>query len=141
MKFTVVCVTLSNKATDKKKTAETLSFFCLFETVDQRSASRYHPSTSTKNMTLNGKARTVGGSIIIPIDIRTEAMTISIIRKGTKIKKPISKARRSSLIIKAGTATLSGVSSIVFAGFSSARSVNKSKSFSRVLRTINSFRG
>ena len=27
MKFTVVCVILSNKATDKKKTAETLSFF------------------------------------------------------------------------------------------------------------------
>lgn len=43
MKFTAVCVTLSNKATDKKKTAETLSFFCLFETVDQRSGQQVPP--------------------------------------------------------------------------------------------------
>ncbi len=41
MKFTAVCVILSNKATDKK-TAETLSFF-LFETVDQRSGQQVPP--------------------------------------------------------------------------------------------------
>lgn len=78
---------------------------------------------------MNGKAKTVGGSIIIPIDINTEAITMSIIRNGTKIKKPISNARRSSLIINAGMATFSGVSATVSAGFSLARSVNSSKSF------------
>ena len=69
-------------------------------------------------MTLNGSAKTVGGSIIIPMDIKTEAMTMSIIRNGTNIKKPISNARRSSLIIKAGIATFNGVASILSAGFS-----------------------
>ena len=42
MKFTVVCVTLSNKATDKKDSGDAV-FFCLFETVDQRSGQQVPP--------------------------------------------------------------------------------------------------
>ena len=72
--------------------------------------------SETKKIILNGIANTVGGNIIIPIDMRIEAITISIIKKGMKIKKPISKARRSSLIMNAGIATLRGVSSN-FSGF------------------------
>ena len=49
----------------------------------------YQPSTITKNIILNGKAIIMGGSIIIPIDIRIEDVTISMIRNGKKIKKPI----------------------------------------------------
>lgn len=52
-----------------------------------------------------------GGSIIIPMLINTEATTMSIIKNGTKIKNPISNARRNSLIIKAGTKAVNGVSS------------------------------
>ena len=43
MKFTVVCVILSNKATDKKKDSGDAVFFCLFETVDQRSGQQVPP--------------------------------------------------------------------------------------------------
>ena len=44
-------------------------------------------------MSLNGKDIITGGNIIIPIDMRTDATTISIIRNGMKIKNPISNAR------------------------------------------------
>ena len=37
-----------------------------------------------------------GGSIIMPMLIRIEATAMSMIRNGTKIRKPISKARLSS---------------------------------------------
>lgn len=57
------------------------------------------------------------------------------------MRKPISKARRNSLIIKAGAAILNGVSLISVAGFSPAKSVNSNKSFSLVFLTIKSFSG
>ena len=47
----------------------------------------------------------MGGSIIIPIDIRIEAVTISIIKNGKNSIKPISNARRSSEIMKDGIIT------------------------------------
>ena len=46
----------------------------------------------------------------MPIDISTEATTISITRKGIKTKNPISKALLNSLIIKAGIKVLRGMS-------------------------------
>ena len=57
-------------------------------------------------MILNGRDNTLGGNIIIPMEIKTEAITISMIKKGTYIKNPISNARRNSLIIKAGIVIL-----------------------------------
>ena len=60
---------------------------------------KYQPSTSTKKISLKGKEIITGGSIIMPIDMSTEATTISMIKKGTNTKKPISKARRNSDIM------------------------------------------
>ena len=48
-----------------------------------------HPSTKTNNNSLNGKAINIGDNIIIPYDIKTEATTISITKKGKNNKKPI----------------------------------------------------
>ena len=47
------------------------------------------PSTNTKSKSLNGSATNIGLSIIIPKDIRIDAMTRSITRKGRNSKKPI----------------------------------------------------
>ena len=77
----------------------------------------YQPSIKTKKIILNGKDKTLGGNIIIPIDIKTEAITMSIIKNGTYIKNPISKARLSSLIINAGMVVLREASSML-SGFS-----------------------
>jgi hypothetical protein len=43
------------------------------------------------------------------IDTSTDATTMSMTRKGRTIGKPISKARSSSEIMKAGTGTFRGV--------------------------------
>ncbi len=51
------------------------------------------PSATTKKASLKGSDTTDGGTIIIPIDIRTAATTRSMIRNGRKTRKPISKAR------------------------------------------------
>jgi len=67
-------------------------------------------------MSLNGSETTTGGSIIMPIDIRTEATTRSMIRNGRNNKNPISNARLSSEIMNEGTSTRSDMSS----GFSGA---------------------
>jgi len=48
-----------------------------------------HPSTKTKRSSLNGKEIKIGLSIIMPKDIKTEAITISITKKGKNSKKPI----------------------------------------------------
>ena len=48
-----------------------------------------HPSTSTNNNNLNGKETSIGDSIIIPKDIKIDAITISITRNGKNSKKPI----------------------------------------------------
>src|SRR5260370_41588271 len=59
-------------------------------------------STSTKKISLNGSDTTTGGSIITHIAMSTEATTRSMMRNGRNNKKPISNARLSSEIIKAG---------------------------------------
>ena len=62
-------------------------------------------------MILNGSEISIGDSIIMPIDISTLATTRSMIRNGMKIRKPIWNAVFSSLVMKAGTSTVSGTSS------------------------------
>jgi uncharacterized Zn ribbon protein len=47
------------------------------------------PSTNTKSNNLNGREMSMGDSIIMPRDIKIEAITMSITRKGKKIRKPI----------------------------------------------------
>jgi len=54
-------------------------------------------------MILNGNEMIMGDSIIIPIDIKTLATTMSIIKKGIKIRKPIWKAVFNSLVKNEGT--------------------------------------
>ncbi len=61
-------------------------------------ATRLQPSTSTKKISLNGSDIITGGSIIMPMDISTEATTRSMIKNGRNNRKPISKARLSSEI-------------------------------------------
>ena len=68
-------------------------------------ATRYHPSTRTKKIILNGNEIMTGGNIIIPIAIKIDAVTMSIIKNGRNNINPISKARRNSEIIKAGITT------------------------------------
>jgi len=51
----------------------------------------------------------------MPIVISAEVRTMSMIRKGTDGRKPISKARRSSLIMKAGITICGGASCHRFA--------------------------
>ena len=48
-------------------------------------------------------AMIAGGIIIMPIDMVTVATTMSITRNGRMMRNPISKARRSSEIMNAGT--------------------------------------
>ena len=54
--------------------------------------SKYQPSTKTNSSILNGNDTITGGNIIIPIDINTDATTMSITRKGTNRTKAIWKA-------------------------------------------------
>jgi hypothetical protein len=54
---------------------------------------------------LNGSEIAVGGSIIMPIDMVMVATTRSITRNGRTTRKPISKPRLISEIMKAGTRT------------------------------------
>ncbi len=61
-----------------------------------------HPSTSTNNSSLNGSEISMGESIIMPRDIRIDAITKSITRNGIKIRNPISKAVFNSDVIKDG---------------------------------------
>jgi hypothetical protein len=44
---------------------------------------KFHPSTNTNNISFKGNEIMIGGSIIIPMDINTEATTRSTTRKGT----------------------------------------------------------
>ena len=76
----------------------------------QAAGDQAQPSTSTKKISLNGSDTTTGGSIIMPIDISTEATTRSMMRNGRNSRKPISKARFSSEIMKAGTRMRSDIS-------------------------------
>jgi hypothetical protein len=62
-------------------------------------------------MSLKGRAISIGESIIIPMDVSTLATTMSMIKNGIKIKKPIWKAVLSSEVTNAGTSTRSGIAS------------------------------
>src|SRR5690554_1906074 len=68
------------------------------------------PSTSTNSRILNGAETSIGESIIMPIDISTLATTRSMMMKGMKIKKPISNAVLSSLVMNEATSTWNGTS-------------------------------
>ena len=46
-------------------------------------------STSTKSKSLKGKETSIGLNIIIPKDIRTDAITMSMTRNGRKRRNPI----------------------------------------------------
>lgn len=48
-----------------------------------------HPSTSTNRSSLNGRDTSIGDNIIIPSDIRIDAITMSITKNGKNSKKPI----------------------------------------------------
>jgi hypothetical protein len=56
----------------------------------------------------------VGGNIIMPIAINTADTARSMIRKGSRSRKLISNARRSSDIMKAGTRVVNGTSAADF---------------------------
>ena len=72
---------------------------------------KLHPSAITNNKILNGIDIVVGGSIIIPMDIRVEDTTISITMNGRYIKNPMINAILNSLIINAGISISVGISS------------------------------
>src|ERR1700753_3674660 len=74
-------------------------------------SSNCQPSTSTNSINLNGSEIVAGDTIIIPIDISTLATTMSMIRNGMKIVKPIWKPVFSSLVTNDGTSSDSGTSS------------------------------
>ena len=59
---------------------------------------------------MNGADTSIGDSIIMPIDISTLATTRSMITNGMKIRKPISKAVFSSLVMKEATTMGKGTS-------------------------------
>jgi flagellin len=100
---------------------------------------RFQPSIRTKKSILMGSAMTVGGSIIMPIDMTTDATTTSITRNGSAIKKPISKPRRSSEIMKAGIRIRKSRSSRAARSFKRP-SANDSKSFRSFSRTFASMK-
>src|SRR6201989_1976017 len=82
-------------------------------------------------MSLNGSDTTTGGSIIMPIDIKTEATTRSMIRNGRNSREPTSNVRFNSEMIKGGPRMRSDISSGVVGGGSFDRSMNSLRSFSR----------
>ena len=67
----------------------------------------------------------------MPTDIKIEATTKSMMRNGINNKKPISKARLNSDIIKAGTRLVKGVASGDAGMGSFAISRKSVRSFSR----------
>ena len=81
----------------------------------------------------------IGDNIIIPSDIKIEAITISITRNGRKIKNPISNAVLSSDVINAGNTIDKGIDFLSSKGPLSDISANKFKVSTRVLDTMNSF--
>jgi hypothetical protein len=81
---------------------------------------------------LNGSEMVAGDTIIIPIDISTLATTMSMIRNGMKIVKPIWKPVFSSLVTNAGTSSDSGTSSGPCIGAAFEIFANSARSDSRV---------
>ena len=98
-----------------------------------------HPSTKTNNNNLNGSEISIGDSIIMPKDMRIDAITISITRKGKNIKNPISKAVFNSDVMKDGKTIESGMACVSSNGPSPAISANIFIVSDRVFATINSF--
>jgi len=78
----------------------------------------------------------IGGSIIIPMDIRVLATIISIIKNGIYKKKPISKAVFSSLIINAGISVEVGISLLARGWLICPSFKNNARSFSLVYLNI-----
>ena len=105
---------------------------------------RDQPSTSTNSINLNGNDTIIGDNIIIPIAIRIDATTRSMIRNGKNSIKPIWNAVFNSLTIKAGITTLIGTFSSLSilmlanskAMLSKLRSLKKSLAISSVLTLI-----
>ena len=94
------------------------------------SDTRCQPSTSTNSRILNGREMTTGGSITMPMLITVDAMTMSMMRNGIRIRKPISNAVFSSESTKAGMSTRVGhVGAGLRAARSSDRSVKSARSF------------
>ena len=60
------------------------------------------PSTITNNSSLNGNDTSTGGSMNMPIDIKVELTTRSMMRNGMKITNPMMKAVFSSERMNAG---------------------------------------
>ena len=91
----------------------------------------FQPSIRMKNKILNGREMTVGGSIIIPMDIVSVATIMSMTRNGKVIRKPISKPRLSSEIMKAGMSIRVSISASApwGGGLTPASSSNSRRSF------------
>ena len=70
------------------------------------------PSTKTKSSNLKGSEISIGESIIMPSDIKIDAITISITKNGKKIRKPISKAVLSSEVINEGKTIERGIACV-----------------------------
>ena len=68
------------------------------------------PSSRSNSSSLKGRETNIGLSIIIPKDIRVDAITISITKKGKNKRKPIWNAVFNSEVIKAGNNTGKGTS-------------------------------
>src|SRR5260221_10855167 len=98
---------------------------------------RFQPSTITKRSILKGKEIRTGGSMSMPIDIKTEATTISMIRKGIKIMNPISKAFFNSPMTKAGIKTQVEISEGVLGRLDLDKATKRARSFSRVCLNMN----
>ncbi len=99
--------------------------------------STFHPSTSTKSISLNGNEMSTGGSITMPIEVKTDATTMSSTRNGTYTRKPISNAVFSSEIRNAGISTCGATSSGTDGRAAPAASTKSARSFSRVWRSMN----
>src|SRR5579859_7077208 len=98
---------------------------------------RFQPSTIIKSKILKGKEINTGGSMSMPIDIKTEAVTISMMRKGIKMIKPISKDFFNSPITKAGIKTQVEMSAGVRGRLDLDNATKRAKSFSRTCLNIN----
>jgi len=85
----------------------------------------------------DGSAIIVGGSIIMPIAIRTEATTMSITMNGRNMKNPMMNPWVNSPSIKAGMMIESGMSSGVSKTNPPARSANNATSLSLTWSRIN----
>ena len=69
-----------------------------------------HPSTSTNSNNLNGSDINIGDNIIMPKDIKTDAITMSITKNGKNNKNPIWNAVLSSDVMNDGNNIDSGTS-------------------------------